>query len=813
MIKNAFVFALRNIRKNKLLASINVLGLTIGITACLVIFLISNYELGFNQSIPERDQIYRFYTRFSGVFTGLNRGIATGVAGGIRENITGIESSTNFFTIGGKVLVIKPNAAPTAIEGESNSIMAGPEFFDVFTFHEWIAGNPEQSLGQPNRVVLTEGRAKQIFGNLSPMEVVGKQLVYRDSIEVSVSGILKDFKDNTDFNFTDIISLKTNEGLSEGNKVFEPDSWGSTNSNAQFFVKLSEGTTAADIERQVPKVIEIYKEKEKNADWITSYPLQPLDDIHFNTEIGIFDSSRSVSAKSTFQIMTVTALLLLAIAVINFVNLETAQASKRAKEVGVRKVLGSSRATLISHFLIESFILTFAAIACSILLSYFSLTWFSEFIPKGVTLDLSNEVVWFFLIGCLFIVTLLAGIYPAFVLSSFQPALALKNQAFANSSTTRSSFIRKALTVFQFSFSQLLIIGTIAIGMQIHYMLNKDLGFTSEAIITFSTHWKQPKERIQLLKNELDQITAIEIVSRQSSAPSSSGSSSTTMEFNNGKDVLKHNVYMKAGDENYLKLYNLRLLAGRNITPEDSAKGYLINETYSKLLGFATPQDAIGNVVHQDKIIVGVVRDYHTQSLHRQIDPVVIHNDPRSQYGFGIKFNTHGNSMQDLKAQIEQVETAWKKIYPDNEFSYSFVDETIERFYKTEQRTARLARTATIVAIIISCLGLFGLSSFTVIQRTKEIGIRKVLGASVNSILFLLSKDFLILVMIAFIIATPIAVYFIEDWLSRFAYRMNLSWWLFGIAGIASLATAFLTVSFRTVKAAKADPVKSLRYE
>jgi putative ABC transport system permease protein len=813
MILNALVFALRNLRKNKLLAAINVLGLTIGISACLVIFLIVSYELSFNKGIADGERIYRIYTRFSGVFTGLNRGVSTGVASGIKETISGIESSTSFFTMNGKVFIVKPNVEPTLVEGESRCIMAGPEFFDVFTNNEWIIGNPTQSLSDPNKVVLTESRAKLIFGNLSPAEIIGKQLIYRDSIEVAVSGILKDSKENSDFNFTDILSLKTNETLSEDNRVFHPNDWGSTNSSSQFFVKLSKGTTASDIEKQMPKVVAQYKEREKDSDWTTSYPLQALADIHFNTEIGIMDSSRSVSEKSTFQVMSIIAMLLLAIAVINFVNLETAQASKRAKEVGVRKVLGSSRVTLIGHFMIESFILTFCAVLCSLLLSYFSIIWFSEFIPKGVDVDLTNPVVQIFLVGCLIGVSLLAGIYPAFVLSSFQPALALKNQAFANSSTTRSSFIRKALTVFQFSFSQLLIIATIAIGMQIHYMLNKDLGFRSDAVITFWTPWKEPAKKRQVLKNELERLTSIDVLSTHSSPPSSSGSSSTTMEFNNGKEVLKHNVYIKNGDPNYLELYKLTLVAGSNITAGDSGKQYIINETYAKLLGFENPVEVIGKTVHEDKVIVGVAKDFHTKSLRTQIEPLAIYNEPENQFMFGVRFNSHGKNMDDLKAEIGQIEKVWEKIYPDTKFAYTFVDETIRRFYETEQRTSRLARTATIIAIIISCLGLFGLSSFTVIQRTKEIGIRKVLGATVNSILFLLTKDFVVLVMVAFVIAGPLAFYFIEDWLTKYAYRMDISWWLFAIAGLASVITAFLTVSFRTVKAAKADPVKSLRYE
>src|SRR5688572_6354360 len=325
MILNAFVFALRNIRKNKLLASINVLGLTIGISACLVIFLIASFELSFNKIHQDSDRIFRIYTRFTGVFTGINRGISTGVATGIRENLSGIESATNFMTLTDKVSVVKPNAEPTVIGKETIFIMAGPEFFTVFPFHQWLVGSPESSLTEPHKVVLSESQAKLYFGNLPPSEFIGRQLIYGDSLEVSVSGIVKDVKENTDFNFTDILSLRTNESLSESQRIFSPDDWGSTNSNSQFFVKLSKGTSQQDIEKQMSKIGAMYKEKNKDSDWTTLYPLQPLDDIHFNTEIGIFDGSRSVSEKSTFQVLISIAVLLLLIAVINFVNLETAQ--------------------------------------------------------------------------------------------------------------------------------------------------------------------------------------------------------------------------------------------------------------------------------------------------------------------------------------------------------------------------------------------------------------------------------------------------------------------------------------------------------
>jgi putative ABC transport system permease protein len=788
MFLSSLAFALRNIRRNKLLAAINVLGLSIGLTACLVIFLIASFELSYDRFHADGNRIFRIYSQFKGVYSGTNPGLATGVAQGINEHLSGIEVSTNFHTFTSKVKIPQQGAEPKVIESTRGLIMAGPEYFKIFDFYDWLIGNPEKSLTAPSGVVLTESRARTFFGATPLHEIIGKSLIYRDSIHVSVTGIIADPEERTDFDFTDFLSISTNEVLSKSMKQFQV-----TNSSSQFFVKLAAGVRAEDVQKQMSKIEKIYREKNKDTEWSIQPTLQPLSDLHFNTQIGIFDHSRSVSKKSTFEILILVAILLLVIAVINFVNLETAQSSRR--------------------FLTESFVLTFVAVLCSLLLTYLCLIWFADFIPPGVELDLTDSTILLFLLISTVTVTLLAGIYPAFVLSSFQPAMALKNIAFSRTSMTRSSFIRKALTIFQFSFAQILILGTIAVGLQINHMLSQDLGFSSEAIIWFYAPFDQPKEKRAALKNELDQMSNIKMISGHNSPPSAPGYSSSVMEFDNGKEILKHDVFHKTADEKYLDLYGIKLLAGREISERDSAKHILINETYMKLLGISQPVDALGKTIDKERVVIGVVRDFNTQSLHSPIKPVIIYNRPGGYWCFGIRFTSEGNSKTDLKDQIASVENVFKKIYPDSEFKYSFVDETIKRFYETEERTAKLTRAATIVAILISCLGLFGLSSFTVIQRTKEIGIRKVLGASVSGILMLLSSDFVKLVLIAFLIAAPIAYYFIDEWLGAYAYRMEITWWLFAIAAMASVLTAFITISFRTVSAAKADPVESLRYE
>jgi putative ABC transport system permease protein len=811
MIKKDIVFAFRNLWRNKLIAGINVLGLTIGISACLVIFLIANYELGFDKFHADRDRIFRVYSHFSGSFTANNRGVPTGFAAAIKDEFTGIDAVCNFQTFGANVQVPDGKAGKKYFEQYGKIILTAPVYFTIFDHYEWLEGSPDRSLGAPRQVVLTASRAKIYFGDLPFEQVIGREINYRDSLAVTVSGIVRDVEERTDFDFTDFISINTVEN-SWLKKNIRLDDWNSTNSSSQLFIKASAGTPRSKLEEQISLLANRYAEKNKDAAWRITPQLQPLDELHFNTELGIFDNSRSVVEKSTLQVLIAIALLLLVIASINFINLETAQASRRAKEVGVRKVLGSSRKKLIAQFLLESFILTFLAVISSLALAWVAIRYFKDFIPPGLTLRINEPFVIIFLVACLFTVTFLAGLYPAFVLSSCQPALALKNLASFSRNATRSSFIRKGLTVFQFSFSQILIIATLAIGLQINFMLNKDLGFSSDAIVYFDTPWWEDSGKRFALKNELEQIPEIKTLSLHNDPPSSNGWSSSTFEYDNGKEIVKHNVYHKQGDSAYLKLYDIQLIAGRNLQPSDTAIEYLINETYMKQLGFTDPRDVLGKVVNK-KPVVGVFRDFHSRSLHTAIDPMAIYNWEENYTCFGMKLHAQNNKVTDLQPAIDKIEAAWKKIYPDQKFKYSFMDDTIKRFYETEQRTGKLARVATVIAVLISCLGLFGLSSFTVIQRTKEIGIRKVLGATVNSIRMLLSKDFLKLVIVAFILSAPVAYYVTDLWLQEFAYRTEFGAWLFLAAGLASLVTAFLTISIRTVGAAKADPVKSLKYE
>ncbi|HET9053467.1 MAG TPA: FtsX-like permease family protein, partial [Cyclobacteriaceae bacterium] len=557
---------------------------------------------------------------------------------------------------------------------------------------------------------------------------------------------------------------------------------------------------------------ERYKEK-STWDVENTFHAQPLSDLHYNSETGIFDYSRSPAHLPTLTILIVVAALLLIIGAINFINLETAQAVRRAKEVGIRKTLGSSRIALISQFLYQSFIITVLAIIIALPLTELALNVFSDFVPAGVTLSLRQVTP--FLIGITLIIGVLAGMYPAFIMSSFLPALALKNQVHATSGTSRSAFLRKSLIVFQFAIAQVLIIFTLAVGWQISYMLNKDIGFKKDAVVYVYTPWHEKASKIGVFKNELAGLTEITDMCLSDAPPSENGWSSSTIEYKPLKgEVVKANAFRKFGEPNYLEFYNMRVIGGRNLRPTDSLREFVINKTLMTQLGFDKPEEALGQEINYNKRnypIVGVVEDFHIQSLHKKVEPVIIGNDVGFNC-FNIRFSTV-NGSGDFKAGITKIEEAWKKVYPNEKFEHHFLDETLKNFYESEQRTAKLIKTAMFMAIFISCLGLFGLASFTTTQRMKEISIRKVLGSSVSGIVVMLSKDFIFLILFAFVLASPIGWFAVNRWLQGFAYHMDLNAWLFIITVVAGVIIAFITVGYQTLRAANSNPVNSLRNE
>ncbi len=822
MLQNYLKIALRNLLINKVYSFINILGLAIGVSACLVIFLLVSFELSFDNFHPDRELIYRITSGFKNDdgTTNRNSGISAPMPSVIRQQLTGLESVSAFHNWYPKITV--PNSEkdtknPPKIwrTEESNVIICEPQYFQIFQ-HEWLQGNPKTALRTPNEVVLTEKKAEKYFGKIPLEQVMGKQLYYNDSLVATVTGIVKSFPKNSDFSFEDFISFKSIETKAKRSE-FGLDQWTNTNGSSQAFVKLTKGTSEANINKQLVKFLS--KNLDKKNEWNTgrSLTLQPLSDIHFNSEIQSF--SRQAHLPTLYALMGI-AIFLLIIAAINFINLATAQSITRVKEIGVRKVLGSSRKSLIFQFMCETFVITSVSVLLSVLFVEPILWAFSDFIPKTLTFNVFNPQILGFLVLITAVTSILSGLYPAWVISSYTPVASLKNQV--SNGQTRTAFLRKALITFQFTASQVFILGTIIVAMQSKFMLNKDMGFKTNAIINFYTSWDEIENgKRDVFLNKLKQIPEIEMVSLGDS-PAKNGYSTNRVTYRDGKNEIKMDVHRRTVDENYIPMYGLKIIAGRNVTTSDTAREFIINETYAKALGFKKPEQAVGKMLIYGSgkgdiklPIVGVLADFHLQSLREPIKPLYMMSETVYESAFNVKIKTAGKSAESFKAITAKMKKAYDEVYPNSnwEFDPKFFDETIAKFYKKEQQFAQILNTATGIAIFISCMGLFGLVAFMTQRRTKEIGIRKVLGASVTQIVNLLSKDFLKLVILGIVIASPIAYWAMNKWLQDFAYRVDIEWWVFALAGIVAIVIALLTVSYQSIKAALANPVKSLRTE
>lgn len=815
MLRNYLTIALRNLRRNKLHALINITGLSIGISACLVLFLIVDFELGFDRFRTDRDRIYRVYTSFSGAFEGTNPGVASGMYNFLEDRATGLESQVVLYTYGAPVTIPMAGSAPKELESQPDLVLTQPSYFEVFPDYEWISGSPGTALSAPNQVVLTDEKAKLYFNVDDPEKAMGQTLFYHDSLAMTVSGIIAAPPAQTDFQFQDFLSFATvrNSWLKDEINL---DDWESTTSAYQVFVKLAPGITTEAFEKQLEVAEAIQAEADEDDSWVVNFHLQPLSDLHFNSELSIFNSSRSPAHLPTLYGLIFIAILLLVIAGINFVNLETAQAVRRAREVGVRKVLGGTRRELMLQFIGETFILTLIAVVLSVQLAELGLTYFEEFIPDGVELTLLDPVTLGFLILLTVVVAVLAGAYPAFVLSNFQPIRVLKEQVVSMRGDTFSANLRRGLIVFQFVIAQALIFGAFIAGRQLYFMIDKDMGFKKDEIVYFYSPWRAQEDKREVLKEELKRLPEVTLVSRHESPPARRGYSTSIMGYRRNGEKQKFNVHRKFGDTAFIHLYELDLLAGRNLLPADSVTELVINETFARRMGFENPAEVLGAEIEysgRPVPVVGVVEDFHIQSLHSPIEPTAI--AMQSDYGrcFSLRLRTGGQRMSDFEAISDKIEALWKRLYPDHPFKLEFMDETVAGFYEAEQRTAKLVRTATGIAILISCLGLLGLVSYTATQRTREIGIRKVLGASVPQIITLLTRDFLWLVLIAGIIALPIAWYGMNRWLDNFAYRIDIQLWMFGVTILVALLVALLTVGWRALRAARANPADSLKYE
>ena len=804
MFRNYLTVAFRNLRKNKIFSFINISGLALGISATLVIYLIVHHEYSFDRFQKDRGRIYRVVSEMHFPEQTLKlTGVPVPLIPAVTNQVTGIELAVPFMLYSPGTITIP--SSNEIYKNQPKLLFTDEHYFNLIQY-KWLGGNPTL-LREPFNVVLSESRAKLYFGSAS--NAIGKTIAYNDDLKATVAGVVQDLQEITDFRFGEFISYNTIP-LTPLRGRLSWDTWPSINSTSQFFIKLAPGISAASVAKQITAI----KKKNTKPEFAqVDHYLQPLAGLHFDPEYENFGQHKG--SKSTLFSLLLVAGFLLLLGCINFINLTTAQAAQRAREIGIRKTVGGSRRQLVIQFLSETFFLSVLACLLSLVLIPWLLNLFSDFIPPDIHFSLMADPHMLIFMGLLVIVvTIASGFYPSMILSGYKPVLVMKNQAYSGTAKTRKAWFRKSLTVSQFVIAQFFVIVTMIVSHQIKYSLAKDMGFRKDAIITVDRPFdKTEKDRILLSK--FLQIKGVEDAVLAGSPPASMGASFGTIKYAGNKGVLEATVEVKNADSAYFSLYKMKLLAGR-YPLRDSMTGreVLINNNYAQFLGFSNPADAIGIVLDrgQTKVTVtGVLADFNFRSFHWSILPLIYTNIDANNGKYHIALESRGKS--DWSTTIDKIKVAYHQSYPDATFEYNFLDQTIASFYETEKNTSRLLGWSTGLCIFISCLGLLGLVVYTTNQRAKEIGVRKVLGASVASIVSLLSRDFLLLVLLAFIIATPLAWWAGYKWLEDFQFRDRISWTLFLLSGGGMMSIALLTLSIRIIRAAMMNPVKSLKTE
>ena len=822
MLKNYWRIAWRFLSRNKVFTSIHILGLALGICGCLVLFLITHYELSFDRQWADGDRIYRIVGeghQADGEERFMNSPFKD--VAGFETQIPGFEAKAAVYDMDGKIAVPQAGAPEKPMDNrvgdmyQRTAIITSPGYFDIFRY-QWLAGNAA-TLDQPDRVVLTASRGRLYFGNISPAEMIGKTVIYDDSVPVHVSGIIRDPTGNTDVGYTDFISITTaTHGYWKGD-IPTTDWTPLSPHQSMAFVKLVKGVTPEQVNARFAEYIRQHVTFHRTGVSMKFY-LQPLGDLHYTADFHRGDDGdlwRKVYPPTVYALIGV-AIFILLIAAINFVNLSTAQSMSRAKEVGVRKVMGSRKRNIRLQFLIETLLVTLLASVVAVALVNPVLALFHEYVPPGVHFVPTNPGTLIFLGTVVLLTTLIAGFYPAWVMSRYAAVESLKGVV---SGGSRGSLnLRRALIVFQFAISLVFIIGAIVIGKQISFMQKADKGFVTDRVLTLS-NWGIKPQRLETYANSIRHLPGVANVIMEGHPPMGFAQNEAGFAPTPSPDASRA-VSVHFGNENYIPFYGMKLVAGRNIFHSDSLRELVVNETLAKqMMGCKTPQEAIGRVLYggpgggtgKGWPVVGVVADFHVSSFHEAIPPAVIENTKDQLHSVAIKVAS--SDPVAVKAVLAGMQQEWKRQFPDQRFSAAFLDESIGWLFQQEEHTAWLVNIAMGVTIFISCMGLFGLGLFTTRRRAKEISIRKVLGASVRAITTLLSRDFAWLVGIAFVVATPVAWWLGHQWLQDFVYRTGLSWWVFVLAGTGAMGIALLTVGWQAMRTAMANPVKYLRNE
>jgi predicted permease len=792
MLRNYFTVAFRNLVRHKSYAGLNVLGLGLSMACGILIFTLVTFHLGFDRFHADADRIYRIVTGTGHEGTFSAPGVYVPMGRVFRDEYTFAEKTGRVATLYGVALAV-PGGKPADKFVEAVAF-AEPEFLEIMQF-PFVQGTPQTALGGPGRVVLTQAVARRLFGDANP---VGRPLRLGNKLDVVVSGVLRDLPANTDRREQVYASF---DNLKQYNEWYQEDNWGGIDAQMQCFVRLKPTVTPARAEAAFKAISRKYIKdpgERKNV-----FHLQPLLSMHTDLNYdGRID-------KANLWALSLIGLLLVVTACVNFVNLATAQALRRAKEVGIRKVLGSRQAQLFWQFMAETALISGLAAAAAAGMAYVLMPLMNRLFQTDLALRFDAQLA-LFLLALTAVVTLLSGSYPGLILARFRPVVALKGRL--TQKHVGGFSVRRLLVVGQLALSQMLILGTIVITSQMRFSKEADLGFNKNAVVMLPMPVRENAE-MSTLKARFMQIPGVENVSFCFQAPASFGNNMTSVRFDNREADEDFLIHTKDADEAYMATFDLALVAGRNIIPSDTTREFVINETALKMLGLKSPQEALGKMLYTSKgrrkgPIVGVMKDFYNNSFRGAINPICIRAN-REDYGnCAVKINRH-----NTRSTLASLDKIWNESFPAFVYSYQFLDDQIAQFYALDELMLKLIGVFASIAILISCLGLFGMISFMAGQKTKEIGIRKVLGAEVQSIVWLFGKEFLRLTAVAVLLAAPVAWWVMRHWLQGFVYKIDMAWWMFALAGGLAVLITLLTVSYQSLKAALTNPVTSLRSE
>ncbi|MFC5410987.1 ABC transporter permease [Larkinella bovis] len=787
MLTNYFKIAWRNLLRNKMFSLINILGLALGMACSLLILFWVQDELAMDKFHAKDDRIFRVMENQA--WAGQDVGTTPSTPGILAENL-----KKDFPDVEKAAMMTWENSLLLTVGntfGKEKGRFASGDFLSIFSF-PLVQGDPKTALTRPESIVISEKLARKYFPQ---QDALGKTIRVDNKTDLMITGVLAELPENNSLTFDYLIAweqfVKNNAWVKE---------W--SNNGPRAFVLLSPKT---DPEKFSAKIKDYIKQKTNQQTTNIELFLQKNSEayLHSNFKNGTLDGGRI----EYVRMFVIVAVFILIIACINFMNLATARSVKRAKEVGVRKVVGAVRQSLMAQFLGESLLISSLALCVAVLVVMLMLPIFNELTEKKLAFRFTDGSLWALLLGLTLITGVVSGSYPALFLSSLKPVVVLKGVLKFKPSAT---VFRKGLVVFQFSLSILLIVGMIIIYRQIQYIQTKNLGFDKENLVYMPLEGEL-KKNYQTFRNELKTQPGIKEISASWSDPLEVGSSTIGVTWR-GKDTTQRILFNQtAVHYGYLKAMNIRLKEGRDFSPAytTDTTNYIINEAAARKIGYKNPVGQELTFWGRKGIIVGVVKDYHINSLHVAIDPLILHMQ-REEFDGVVLARTEPGQTQTA---LESLEKTFRKFNPRYPFEYKFTDQEFGNNYKSEKIISQLANYFAFLAIFISCLGLFGLATFTAEQRTKEIGIRKVLGASVTNIVLMLSKDFLLLVLLSSLVALPVAWWAMSSWLEKYANRIEIEWWMFAVAVVAALFIALFTISFQSVKAALMNPVKSLKTE